>query len=502
MNGAAGAERPHPPGEYPVVVVGSGPGGLQISYNLERLGVRHAVISADDAPGGMFRRFPLLERLITWTKPYAPAEPGTRAYEWYDWNSLLGEEPEHRATVRPLMDGTSYFPARAEMEAGLASFTELAGLQVRYGCRWEGTERTDRGFVLHASDGEFRCRAAVFAVGMTVPWKPTTPGLDQVPHYVDVRQPKEYANRRVVIIGKRNSGFEIADGLLPWARRVVVVSPRPARISVLARSTAAARARYLQPYEDHVLGGGVFVLDAAVEEVRRTADGWLVRCRGTTIPVELSLEADDVVAATGFRTPLQDLPSLGVATFFQGGRLPAQTPYWESPTVSGIYFAGNATQGSVGMKKYGIPSNSGAVHGFRYNARILAEHIARTHLGYDSPEETVPQRDVVNLLLDEVTSAPELWNQQSYLCRVLEFVPDRGILDRRFQPLAHFVDAPGPDAVAVTVETDGEGEIHPAVYVRRRGEVNEYTLPPNTLNDFCSGEHRARLTQVMSDLLD
>jgi aminoglycoside phosphotransferase (APT) family kinase protein len=154
------------------------------------------------------------------------------------------------------------------------------------------------------------------------------------------------------------------------------------------------------------------------------------------------------------------------------------------------------------MKKYGIPSNSGAVHGFRYNARILAEHIARTHLGYDSPEETVPQRDVVNLLLDEVTSAPELWNQQSYLCRVLEFVPDRGILDRRFQPLAHFVDAPGPDAVAVTVETDGEGEIHPAVYVRRRGEVNEYTLPPNTLNDFCSGEHRARLTQVMSDLLD
>lgn len=498
----AAADRPHPPGDYPVVVVGSGPGGLQTSYFLRRLGVRHAVISADPAPGGMFRRFPLLERLITWTKPYAPAKPGTRAYEWYDWNSLLGEAPEHRAVVRPLMDGTSYFPSRAEMEAGLIAFSGAAGLAVRYGCTWEGTARTDDGFVLRTSDGEYRCAAAVFAVGMTEPWRPGIPGMDEVPHYVETRQPEEYADRRVVIVGKRNSGFEIADGLLPWARRIALVSPRPARISVVARSTAAARARYLQPYEDHVLGGGVFVLDASVEEIRRGSDGWVVRCRGTTRPGDLVLEADDVIAATGFRTPLGDLPALGVATFFQGGRLPGQTPYWESPTVPGVFFAGNVTQGSVGLKKYGIASNSGAVHGFRYNARVLAEHLARSRFGVDVPVRTVQREDVAEFLLDEATSAPELWNQQSYLARVLEFRPEAGIVDQRFQPLAHFVDAAGPDAVAVTVETDGEGEIHPAVYVRRAGEVTEHTLPPDPLNDFCSREHRAAMTRLLADLLE
>ena len=31
--------RPFPPGAYPVVVIGSGPGGLQISYSLRRLGI-------------------------------------------------------------------------------------------------------------------------------------------------------------------------------------------------------------------------------------------------------------------------------------------------------------------------------------------------------------------------------------------------------------------------------------------------------------------------------
>ncbi|MGD8683843.1 MAG: NAD(P)-binding protein, partial [Chloroflexota bacterium] len=65
MSGTSAPDtRPFPPGEYGVVVVGSGPGGLQISYYLSRLGIDHAVISADPAPGGMFRQFPFFQRLL------------------------------------------------------------------------------------------------------------------------------------------------------------------------------------------------------------------------------------------------------------------------------------------------------------------------------------------------------------------------------------------------------------------------------------------------------
>ncbi len=124
-------ERPCPPGDCPVVVTGSGAGALRVSYSLDRLGVRHALISEDPVAGGMFRRFPFFQRLLSWTKPHAPVEPGTRACERYDWNSLLGDEPAHAALMPPLMDGTSHFPSRAEMERNLQAFAERTERRIR-----------------------------------------------------------------------------------------------------------------------------------------------------------------------------------------------------------------------------------------------------------------------------------------------------------------------------------------------------------------------------------
>ncbi len=121
------SDRPFPPGDYPVVVVGSGPGGLQTSYYLRHLGIEHAVISADPAPGGMFRRFPFFQRLLSWTKPYGPVPRDDPFYYWYDWNSLLAEEPQNRAIMPDLMDGTSSFPSRPEMELNLATYVEKTG---------------------------------------------------------------------------------------------------------------------------------------------------------------------------------------------------------------------------------------------------------------------------------------------------------------------------------------------------------------------------------------
>jgi thioredoxin reductase len=502
-------ERPFPPGAYPVIIVGSGPGGIQLSYALRGLGIDHALLSADPSPGGMFRRWPFFQRLLSWTKPYAPVDRGGRAYERYDWNSLLADDPDHRAIMPGLMDGTSYFPSRPEMELNIATFAERTGTVARYGCRWTATRREEDSdettFILETTDGEYRAPIIVFAVGVAQPFSPPTPGIELAAHYADTRPAETYADHRVFIMGKQNSGFELASGLLPWARRIYIASPSPAKLSVNTRSLVGVRARYVQPFEDHVLGGGVSILDASIGSIdRQPGGGFVVTARPSDGGEELSIEVDEVISATGFVTPLLDLPELGVTTFGQA-RLPAQTPYWESASVPGIYFAGTIGQGSAGLKKHGLPANSGAVHGARYNARVLAAHIGRTRLGLAVQTPALEPNALLDVVLDELATAPEMWHQRAYLARVFSLDPTAGPRDEGIVPLAAFVDGQGDDgeadALALTLEADGSGAIYPVLYLRRDGKVEERPVDPDPLLRFDTPAVRDQVRSIVDEVL-
>jgi thioredoxin reductase len=497
-------ERPFPPGDYPVVVVGSGPGGLQAAYFLSRLGIGHAVISEDPGPAGMFRRWPFFQRLLSWTKPYGCPDRRSREFERWDWNSLIAIEPELRGLQVEFMDGSSDFPSRPEMEMNLTAFAERAGLEIRYDCRWERTRREETAdgdrFVVETTHGEYRCRYLVIAVGVAEPFSPPTQGIELAVHYADTRAPETYAGKRLFIIGKQNSGFELASGLLQWASRISLASPTPAKTSVETRSLVGVRARYVQPFEDAALGGGVDILAASIKGISRLADGLRVDLTRTDTGAAYSIETDEVIAATGFTCPLLDLPALGVATFGQS-RVPAQTAFWESATVPGIYFAGTITQGAAGLRKHGIPGYSGAVHGHRYNSRILVRHLAERRFGIVPERPAIAPSQVVDYLLDEATHAPELWNQKAYLARVVSADKATGVRDEGILPLSDFVDSGGPDGIAMTVEADGAGNIYPVVYVRRRGAVSEHPIEPDPLMDFSGPIHRRQLADVLGRIV-
>jgi thioredoxin reductase len=495
--------RPFPPGDYPLIVIGSGPGGLQLSYSLRSHGVEHAVLSRDPAAGGMFRKWPFFQRLLSWTKPYAPEARTDREYQRYDWNSLIAEEPELRSLQAEFMDGSSYFPSRPAMQANLEAFAERAAITIRYDCEWLSTAKEDGPdgtiFVLQTSDGTYRTPNLVLAVGVAEPWSPSSPGIELARHYADTREAAWYAGKRIFIIGKQNSGFELASGLAAWASSITVCSPSPARTSIEKRSLAGVRARYVQPFEDNFLGLGVKILDASIAAIVQDGDALRVDLKRTDTGEDLSVMADEVIAATGFTCPLLDLPALGVTTFGQA-RMPAVTPLWESANVPGIWFAGTISQASPGLRKHGIPAYSGAVHGHRYNGQILARHIAETRFGVTIDRPLVAQEDIVPYLLREATRAPELWHNKAYLSRVISLRKD-GFRDEGILPLVHALDGMTEDVMAMTVEADGTGAIYPVLYVRHDGRLAETSLPGHPLLDFETPVHQDALRAALDGVL-
>jgi hypothetical protein len=301
----------------------------------------------------------------------------------------------------------------------------------------------------------------------------------------------------VFIVGKRNSGFEVATGLLAWAARIVLASPRAVDTAKLGR--LPVRARYLQPLDEYGRGGAsAYVVDATIERIERREGGFHVVAHGTTWPGELFFEVDDVLVATGFRTPFLDLPALGLATVADG-RIPALTRFFESVSLPGVYFAGNASQGYSGMRKQGLGSNSSSVNGFRYNARVLARHLAETRFGQRLERPVLERDQVLPYLLHELAVAPELWVQKGYLARVVSF--DREIRDEGIVPLEQFVDESGPNAIAVAVEMSRDAEIHPAVYLRSSSRLLEAALPAHPTRSFDSEQHRRELSTLLDLVL-
>ena len=83
-----------------------------------------------------------------------------------------------------------------------------------------------------------------------------------------------------------------------------------------------------------------------------------------------------------------------------------------------------------------MPANSGAVHGHRYNGRILARHLAETRVRGRARGAGRRPGDIVDYLLREATRAPELWHQKAYLARVITADADGTLRDAGILPLS------------------------------------------------------------------
>ena len=190
-----------------VLIIGAGPAGLAAAAELRRLGVQAQVIERSDDVASSWRgRYDRL-RLNTCR-----------------WNSKLRPEDRFEA-------GVPFFPVRDEAVRYLESFAARHDVDVRFGLAVNRIDPGPDGWVISTSAEPLTARQVIVAIGhQHTPSMPVWPGREQFPgriiHSAEYRNPEEFRDRDVLVVGGGCSGLDIARDLAQGGARRVHLAVR------------------------------------------------------------------------------------------------------------------------------------------------------------------------------------------------------------------------------------------------------------------------------------
>lgn len=484
---------------YETIIVGAGPAGLQMGYFLARAGRSYLIVEAAPMAGSFFQRYPRHRTLISLNKRfnfYSEDEYNLR----HDWNSLLSDDPSLRFTKY----SDQLFPAADDYARYLQDFADRLQLCIKYQTRVMSIGKRDQGgFLLQLQDGSvLRADRLMMATGPRAELLPKNiKGIEHATtygtHSIDL---KEYENKRVCIIGGKNSAFEVANHLSGTAAIITMSLRSPIKHAWNTHFPGDLRAvnnQFLDMFQLKSLHAAVSL---KVTEIEKRDDGTLVLTtendmvhwsQPTTLRAKLVV--DKVILCTGFRF-LDPTIFDGISPeTHSDGKFPVLSPYWES-TVPGLYFIGTTMQARDRV------TASAFVHGFRYNVRTLFHYLEQKHHGVPLPgrQWETDQTDllaVAQAMAERLTTADALYPLRGFLGDVLIYDGQGTIQHQYEQPLD---DLLSPDsqrsikqyehAMLVYLEfgwTSGAARGQARRYPPDAVPL-EYTLPSDHNNPACS----------------
>ncbi|QCU08573.1 hypothetical protein BCPR1_01860 [Bacillus paranthracis] len=172
---------------------------------------------------------------------------------------------------------------------------------------------------------------------------------------------------------------------------------------------------------------------------------------------------NEIIAATGFEANVELLIHDFDINIIHN-KFPSITGVFESTEVKNLYFAGAQTHGL----DYKSTSTSGFIHGFRYNSKILAHHIAEK-LGMVEREANSVEGCVVDLILDELNNSGELWLQPALVGLLLRKKNDEwnNLGHRTSYEFKEMKVKEGESLVFVTLEYGDIHEFHDVLNIPR-----------------------------------
>lgn len=412
------------------LIIGAGPAGLQLGYFLEKANRDYLILEAGEEPGNTFKEFPRHRTLISINKVHTGYDDPEINLRW-DWNSLLSDNPD----LLFKNYSRSYLPDAEDLLRYLNDFASYYQLKIKYGVKVVKIAKNDSFLVIDSKGNVYSCKRLIVATGFSKLYMPDIPGIELVEKYTNVSiEPEDFANQRVLIIGKGNSGFETAEHLMGTTALTHIVSPNPVSMAWKTKYVGHLRAVNNNFLDTYQLKSQNVVLDAKVLAIKAQDDGsYMVTFDYTHADGEIEdLVYDRIILCAGFSFDDSLFDESCKPELVYNDRFPAQTSDWESTNVEDLYFIGVLMH----MRDY-KKKQSGFIHGFRYNIKALHEILESKYYQEPLPCQlvTTNPESLTKAILDRVNVTSALWQQTGFLCDVL-------VLPKEGKEAKYYTDLP------------------------------------------------------------
>ena len=399
---------------YSFIIVGAGPAGVQLAYFFTQKKLDYLLLEQEKIPGAFYQKFPIHRTLLSINKKHTGYKDAEKNLRW-DWNSLLSDD--YGALFTDYTD--EYFPNASALVKYIKDFVKKYKINVNTQKKVVSITKKNGLFYLSLGKGvQLTCECLIIATGLSKPYIPDIPGVRWASHYADLTLDKKpYVNKRVLILGKGNSGFEVADYLTDTTALTHIVSPHHLEFAWKTHFIGHLRAvnnNFLDTYQLKSLNA---VLNADVEKIEKKGKQFEVTFRYHFASGEVeSICYDHVILATGFRMDCDIFGDHAKPELFINKRLPKMKSHFESSNIHDMYFAGTLMQ-SRDFKR----EQSSFIHGFRYNVKFLANYLGARYGKKSFPKKRFNASidAILKKIITQVNRSSALWQQTGYLCDVI-----------------------------------------------------------------------------------